>query len=159
MATSPHIPLSEYLITSFRPDREYVDCVLVERNAGKNEHSRLQSLLAGWFGSQEDQWQVASLTGCRVQVSPTRVRIPDVLLTTLKPHPEVLIEHPYWSSSSCLRKTVMPRPVRERRTTSTWESRRSGSSIHEFAPAAGVREVSGRNQIALRFPALRSMRA
>ncbi|MDX6460935.1 MAG: hypothetical protein QOE55_4632, partial [Acidobacteriaceae bacterium] len=36
----------------------------------------------------------ASLTGCRVQVSPTRVRILDVLLTTLKPHPEVLIEAP-----------------------------------------------------------------
>jgi Uma2 family endonuclease len=26
--------------------------------------------------------------------SPTRVRIPDLLLTTLKPHPEVLIEPP-----------------------------------------------------------------
>jgi Uma2 family endonuclease len=82
------------LTTGFRPDREYVDGVLVERIVGKNEHSRLQSLLAGWFGLQEDRWQVASLTGCRVQVSPTRVRIPDVLLTTLKPHPEVLIEAP-----------------------------------------------------------------
>jgi Uma2 family endonuclease len=94
MATSPHMKLSEYLTMSFRPDREYVDGMLVERNVGKNEHSRLQSLLAGWFGSQEDHWQVASLTGCRVQVSPTRVRILDVLLTTLKPHPEVLIEAP-----------------------------------------------------------------
>jgi hypothetical protein len=47
MANSPLIPLSDYLTTSFRPDREYVDGVLVERNVGKNEHSRLQSLLAG----------------------------------------------------------------------------------------------------------------
>jgi Uma2 family endonuclease len=94
MATSRHIPLNEYLTTSFRPDREYVDGVLVERNVGKNEHSRLQSLLAGWFGSQEDLWQVVTFMGCRVQVSPTRVGLPDVLLTTLKPHPQVLVEPP-----------------------------------------------------------------
>jgi hypothetical protein len=58
--------LNEYLTMSFRPDREYIG--IMERNVGKNEHSRLQSLLAGWFGSQEDHWQVASFTGCPVQV-------------------------------------------------------------------------------------------
>jgi hypothetical protein len=47
MATSPHMKFSEYLTMSFRPDREYVDGMLVERNVGKNEPSRLQSLLVG----------------------------------------------------------------------------------------------------------------
>jgi Uma2 family endonuclease len=94
MATSPHIPLSEYLATSFRPDREYVDGVVVARNVGKNEHSRLQAFVTAWFISKEEEWQIATFPGCRVQVSPTRVRIPDVLPITLKPHPEVLIEPP-----------------------------------------------------------------
>jgi hypothetical protein len=38
--------------TSYRPDREYVDGELLERNVGKWEHGRIQSLLALWFGNQ-----------------------------------------------------------------------------------------------------------
>ena len=34
MAASVHILLSEYLHTSYRPDREFVDGELVERNVG-----------------------------------------------------------------------------------------------------------------------------
>jgi Uma2 family endonuclease len=94
MATSPQISLTEYMSTSYRPDREYVDGVLVERNVGEWKHGRLQVLLGAWFGSQEDHWQVASLIACRVQVSPTRVRVPDVLLITLKPQVDVPVEPP-----------------------------------------------------------------
>jgi Uma2 family endonuclease len=35
MATTMRIPLSEYLETSYRPDREYVDGEIRERNVGK----------------------------------------------------------------------------------------------------------------------------
>jgi Uma2 family endonuclease len=94
MATSAQISLNEYLTTNYRPDREYVDGVLVERNVGKNEHSRLQVLLAAWFASMEDQWQVATFTEWRVQVASTRVRIPDVLLARLKHHPQVMVDPP-----------------------------------------------------------------
>jgi hypothetical protein len=35
MAATTQIPLSEYLATSYRPDREYVDGEIRERNVGK----------------------------------------------------------------------------------------------------------------------------
>lgn len=94
MATSTQLSLAEYLNTSYRPDREYIDGELLERNVGKNEHSRLQALLAIWFGRYEDLWDVAAFTEQRVQVSATRIRIPDVLLVPLCPHPDVLVEPP-----------------------------------------------------------------
>ena len=38
-----HTPLSEYLATSYRPDREYVDGEVKERNVGEYDHSRPQA--------------------------------------------------------------------------------------------------------------------
>ena len=45
MATHAAIPLSEYLATSYRPDRDYVDGELQERNLGEREHALLQLIL------------------------------------------------------------------------------------------------------------------
>jgi Uma2 family endonuclease len=99
VATSIQIPpvavsIAEYLNTSYRPDREYVDGEVLERNVGKNEHSRLQVLLAIWSGKFEDEWNAAGFTNQRVQVSEARVRIPDVLLVPLAPHPDVFVDPP-----------------------------------------------------------------
>lgn len=49
MASATTIPIAEYLQTNYRPDREYVDGELRERNVGKWEHARVQWLLANWF--------------------------------------------------------------------------------------------------------------
>ena len=46
MASTTQIALGEYLRTSYRPDREYVDCELQERNVGKTDHAGVQALLA-----------------------------------------------------------------------------------------------------------------
>ncbi len=94
MATSPWLSLSEYMKTSYRPDREYVDGELRERNGGKWEHARLRALLASWFGSQEKGWSVKVATEQRVQVSLTLVRIPDVMLVSRGPQPEVTVDPP-----------------------------------------------------------------
>lgn len=50
------IPLNEYLDTSYRPDREYIDGKLRERNVGESDHSRLQALLIGYLVNRERQW-------------------------------------------------------------------------------------------------------
>jgi Uma2 family endonuclease len=92
MATSTRLSLLEYLKTSYRPDREYVDGELLERNVGRWEHARLQALLASWF--QEKSWSVKVAVEQRVQVSSTRVRIPDVMLVSRGPQPEVIVEPP-----------------------------------------------------------------
>ena len=94
MATTFPILLREYLATVYRPDREYVDGEIRERNVGKYEHARIQALLARWFGNHEQVWGVQVVTEQRVQVSPTRVRIPDVALLTLGSQPDVIFEPP-----------------------------------------------------------------
>jgi Uma2 family endonuclease len=94
MATALRIPLHEYLGKSYRPDREYVDGEIRERNVGKYEHARVQALLARWFGNHEGEWGVQVVTEQRVKVSPTRVRIPDVALLTLGAQPDVIVDAP-----------------------------------------------------------------
>ena len=94
MATAIHVPLREYLETSYRPDREYVDGEIRERNVGKWEHARLQWLLAAWFFSHEKQWGIVGSTEQRVQVSATRVRIPDLVILTAGPQPDILANPP-----------------------------------------------------------------
>jgi Uma2 family endonuclease len=94
MATALHIPIADYLAQSFRPDREYVDGEIRERNVGKWEHARVQWLLAVWFGMHEKEWGIVGGTEQRVRVSATRVRIPDLVVLAAGPQPEVVIEPP-----------------------------------------------------------------
>ena len=94
MATATHIPLSEYLNTSYRPDREYVDGELRERNLGKYEHARVQALLAIWFGIREAVWGVQVLTEQRLQVASGRVRVPDLAVVMTGPQPDILTDPP-----------------------------------------------------------------
>jgi Uma2 family endonuclease len=94
MATVIHIPLHEYLSTSYRPDCEYVDGEVRGRNVGKYEHARVQALLAHWFGNHEQDWGVQVVTEQRVRVSPTRVRIPDLALLPLVAQPDVVVVPP-----------------------------------------------------------------
>ena len=40
MATAPNlVSIDEYLDTSYSPDREYIDGLILERNVGKGKHS------------------------------------------------------------------------------------------------------------------------
>jgi Uma2 family endonuclease len=94
MATTAHIPLSEYLETSYRPDREYVDGEIRERNVGKWEHARVQWLLAAWFNQHENAWGITGSTEQRVQISEGRVRVPDLLVLPVGPQPDVLTDPP-----------------------------------------------------------------
>jgi len=98
MATAVHISLHEYLGATYRPDREYVDGEIRERNVGKWEHARVQWLLAAWFGAREKEWRIVGSTEQRVRVSERRVRVPDlvVLAAGAQPHiqPDVLTDPP-----------------------------------------------------------------
>ena len=94
MATILQIPLDEYLGITYRPDREYVDGEIRERNVGKYEHSRVQALLAAWFGTHEKQWGVIGGIAMRVRVSDKRVRVPDLVVLTAGAQPDVLTDPP-----------------------------------------------------------------
>jgi Uma2 family endonuclease len=113
MAATTQIALSEYLRTSYRPDQEYVDGELRERNVGKTEHARVQALLAIWFGAHEQDWQIEVTTEQRVQVSAGRVRIPDVTLV----RPGALSEDVLTAPPLCVMEILSPDDTYSR----TWE--------------------------------------
>jgi Uma2 family endonuclease len=77
------IPVEEYLRTNYDPDREYVDGEIVERNLGEKTHSAIQGNLIYYFRLHRDEWGVRAFPEQRVQVSPTRFRVPDVTVVKL----------------------------------------------------------------------------
>jgi len=94
MATALHIPIHEYLGTSYRPDREYVDGEIRERNVGKWEHARVQMVLGAWFFMHEKEWGITGSTEQRVRVAENRVRVPDLVVLTAGAQPDVLTDPP-----------------------------------------------------------------
>ena len=78
MSTATAISVSEYLNTSYRPDCDYLDGELLERNVGEWDHSRLQMLLSRYLSNREKQWGIVVVTEQRVQVKARRFRVPDI---------------------------------------------------------------------------------
>lgn len=78
MGSTTLVPLAEYLHTVYRPDRDYLEGELKERNLGERPHARLQSFFCRTIEDHENEWQVIALPEQRVQVGPTRYRVADV---------------------------------------------------------------------------------
>ena len=78
MRTATLVSLDEYVTTCYRPDCEYLEGVLLERNLGDHDHSRLQMRLSGYLYDREKVWGIHVVPEQRVQVKPTRFRVPDV---------------------------------------------------------------------------------
>lgn len=82
MATTK-VSLAEYLNTSYRPDAEYIDGELKERNVGGLEHARMVKAILRWLEQYETSWQLEALPDVRVQVSAENYRVPDICLRPL----------------------------------------------------------------------------
>lgn len=84
MAVAPIPPLvsaDEYLNSSYHPDLEYVDGVLVERGIPTIAHSLLQLILLRYFEPYERALRFLPLPEVRTQIiEQARYRIPDVML-------------------------------------------------------------------------------
>ncbi len=95
MAAGTQISVSEYLSTSYRPDCDYVDGEVLERNVGEFDHSRLQTVLSAYFFVREKQWGITVVSEQRVQVSSTRFRVPDLcVLVGGKPSDQIFTKPP-----------------------------------------------------------------
>jgi Uma2 family endonuclease len=78
MATAPPLlSIEEYLRTSYRPDADYVDGEIEERNLGEYEHARLQYLLAAFFVTREKLWAIKGVVEQRIRINSSRVRVAD----------------------------------------------------------------------------------
>jgi Uma2 family endonuclease len=78
MQTGELITVREYLSTSYRPDCDYVDGVVLERNSGERDHAELQGAVFAYFYNRRKEWGIHVFPEQRVQVTPTRFRVPDV---------------------------------------------------------------------------------
>jgi Uma2 family endonuclease len=83
------IPLEEYLSTSYDPDVEYVDGVLVERHIGDWPHSSVQSNIL--FALTARYRGVYAVPGLRSQTRSTRYRLPDVCVMLALPKTRYLL--------------------------------------------------------------------
>lgn len=95
MATGTVIPVSEYLHTPYHPDCDYVDGVVEERNLGELDHSDLQRRLVDLLWRGTNPHYVYASQELRVQVSPTRFRVPDVCVRAASsPREQIVLTPP-----------------------------------------------------------------
>lgn len=96
MATSPttHVSVEEYLSTDYEPDCEYVDGVVEERNLGRKKHSKVQGNLYAFFRNKSAKTSLMAWVEWRFRTSPTRYRVPDVIVTRGEPDEEILTTVP-----------------------------------------------------------------
>jgi len=106
MATLPSIELTdglpldryvseeEYLTTTYRPDCDYVDGRLEERNLGERDHAFLQLIFGNLFMNNRKLWGVVAATDWRVQVRKKNYRIPDVTVLPTGSSKEPVLRHP-----------------------------------------------------------------
>lgn len=80
MAAGTQISVEEYLHTVYRPDRDYIDGVLEERNVGERDHGRLQGRFVVIFERRRGEG-IEVTPEWRFQVRPNRYRIPDLVVT------------------------------------------------------------------------------
>jgi Uma2 family endonuclease len=88
MSVSSLVSLEDYLNTSYSPDREYVDGLIVERHVGERPHSLVQKNLIVYL--QNRYSKVFVWPEQRVRTVPgRRSRVPDVCVTVDDPRADV----------------------------------------------------------------------
>lgn len=92
----PHLlTLEEYLRTSYKPDCDFVDGELEERNLGEYPYSKIQILIGGWLLAHDKEWGSDAVTEQRIRVAAGRVRIADIcLLRADAPREDVTLTPP-----------------------------------------------------------------
>jgi len=92
MAATTLIPVSEYLSTTYRPDCDYIEGELQERNLGERPHGLLQAILTTIFNANRRAWDIVSVPELRVQVAANRYRIPDVTVMRRSDPPDPIVK-------------------------------------------------------------------
>src|SRR5699024_3035495 len=80
----PLVSVEEYLNSSYTPDMEYLDGVLIERGVPTIPHSLLQMILIQFFAQFQETMRFVALPEVRTQIiERARYRITDVVLCSL----------------------------------------------------------------------------
>ena len=78
MGTPALVSEEAYLRTSYEPECEFEDGVLIGRNEGEQDHSWLQAALSAWFFRRRKSWNIEVFTEQRHRIRPGRFMVPDV---------------------------------------------------------------------------------
>jgi Uma2 family endonuclease len=78
----------------FEPDADYVDGEIELRPMGVLDHATWQKALDKWFEDHSREWNIRVRLELRIQVSPTRCRIPDVVVWNRGLPLEQVLSHP-----------------------------------------------------------------
>jgi len=114
MGTAVLISVEEYLTTAYSPDCDYVDGVVLERNLGEQDHSNIQMELAVFLGGLRKKLGIHVFPEQRVQVKPTRFRVPDICVVTGPKPDEQIFTHPPFLCIEILSKDDRMSEMQER---------------------------------------------
>jgi Uma2 family endonuclease len=107
----PAVSLEEYLNTSYDPDVEFVDGVLVERNIGDWSHSLIQTNVL--FALRRKYPRLKVVAGLRSNTAATRYRIPDVSVLLAAPHTDYLLDAAFVAVEVLSEDDVMSKVTRK----------------------------------------------
>ena len=149
MPTGTLISVERYLATSYRPDCDYVDGRIEERNLGEWDHSKLQVAITAYFYQRRKIWNISVAPEQRVQVSPTRFRIPDVCVVLGEPDGQIFRRPPFVCIeilSKDDRMTEMQQRINDYLAMGVryvWVLDPSDRQVYVATPAAGFHEFKG----------------
>jgi Uma2 family endonuclease len=149
MPSGTLISVEQYLATSYRPDCDYVEGRIEERNLGEWDHSKLQAAIIAYFYQRRKTWNISVAPEQRVQVKPTRFRIPDVCIVLGEPDGQVFRRPPF-VCIEILSKDDRMSEMKERiddylamGVSYVWVLDPSGRQVYVATPAAGLQEFKG----------------
>ncbi len=94
METGTIVSVEEYLNTSYRPDCDYTEGIVEERNVGERDHSFLQTRFWYLFEMRRRESGLVPYVEFRVRVRSDKYRIPDVLVCRGVPDEQILTTPP-----------------------------------------------------------------
>jgi Uma2 family endonuclease len=94
MQSDALVSVKEYLNTSYRPDCEYLEGTILERNVGEKDHSGARMRLSSYLFVRREQWGIHVYPEQRVQVKSNRFRVPDVCIVVGEAPPEQIFIRP-----------------------------------------------------------------
>ena len=95
MSARTLISVEDYLATAYEPDCDYVDSHIEERNVGELSHSMVQLKVGAYLLAHYGKGGEVAATECRIRVTSTRVRIPDVCYFLSDPGERVPTKPPF----------------------------------------------------------------
>jgi Uma2 family endonuclease len=95
MFTTTPASVAGYLSTAYDPDCDYVDGLVIERNVGERDHSRLQGMLLVALQRLENTLGIFVLPEQRDQINSSRYRVPDLCVALGDPGEPILTRPPF----------------------------------------------------------------